>query len=145
MLRASRILKFIYLIKTDSKKLIKWSIVFGFLMLFALVYKIFDPGVTDFFPECIFYRYTGFKCPVCGSQIAVHHLMNFEIEKAFMSNALLVLAIPYIGMNIILDIIKSPGEKTKKLKNVLFGKKAVIGIVVIIVLFWIGRNYVDFF
>jgi hypothetical protein len=133
------------LIKTDSKKLIKWFVVFGFLMLLALVYKIFDPGVTDIFPECIFYRYTGFKCPVCGSQRAVHHLMNFEIAKAFMSNALLVLAIPYVMINIILDIIKFPGENIKKLKNVLFGKKAVIGIVVIIVLFWIGRNYVDFF
>ncbi len=132
------------MIKTDSNKLIKWSGVFGFLMLLALVYKIFDPGITDFFPECLFHRYTGLKCPICGSQRAVHHLMNFEIAKAFMSNALLVLAIPYVMLNIILDIIKSPGEKIKKLKNVLFGKKAVIAIVFIIVLFWIGRNYVGF-
>ncbi len=72
--------------------------------------------------------------------MAVHYLMNFELSKALMSNALLVLAIPYILVTIAMDIIKSTNENVLKLKKIFSGKKTLTGIVVIVVLFWILRN-----
>lgn len=130
----------IVLIKTDAKKVTKWTVVIGIFAILAVVYKIFNPGLVEFFPNCFFHKTTGYKCPICGSQMAVHYLMNFELAKAFTSNALLVLAIPYILITIAMDIIKSPDEKVLKLKNIFTGKKTVMGIGVIVVLFWILRN-----
>ena len=128
------------MIKTDAKKVTKWSVVIGFLAILAVVYKIFNPCLVEFFPECFFHKTTGYKCPICGSQMAVHYLMNFELSKALMSNALLVLAIPYILVTIAMDIIKSTNENVLKLKKIFSGKKTLTGIVVIVVLFWILRN-----
>ena len=45
------------------------------LAVMAVVYFVFDPTTTRLFPKCAFYALTGFKCPGCGSQRAIHALL----------------------------------------------------------------------
>ena len=107
-----------------------------------MVYRIYNPIRDVFFPKCPFFVITGFKCPGCGSQRAIHYLLNFDILKAINENVLLVLSIPYLFAGIVFESLLVPSDKILKWRKRLFGQRAIIIIVAIIVAFWIGRNLV---
>lgn len=104
-------------------------------LLFVL-YGVFDPAQHPF-PKCPFYLVSGWKCPGCGSQRAIHQLIHLKVESAFEYNALLVLFIPVVSFLIVADAMKS------KYPNIyLISRNPVLswGILVIILLWWILRN-----
>ena len=68
------------------------------LMLMAFIYYALDPSASSLFPRCAFLEFTGYKCPGCGSQRAVHALLHGDVVTAFRYNALLLIAIPWIGL-----------------------------------------------
>ena len=121
-------------------KIIKWIFILAAIITLLIIYAIFDPDNNIYFPKCPFNLITGFDCPGCGSQRAVHHLMNFNILEALKANALLVLSIPYIITGYIFELIKKPGKKFLKWRKILFGEKTIYIILVIIIAFWILRN-----
>lgn len=99
---------------------------------------------VDFFPSCPFKSMTGLACPGCGSQRALHHLLNFELGSAFQKNALLVLSIPYILLGFIFDQQKQPAKKQLVWRKRLYGKTAIWIVLAVVILFWILRNLVQF-
>ncbi|NPA37837.1 MAG: DUF2752 domain-containing protein [Chlorobi bacterium] len=121
-------------------KILKWGAVFGGLTLLVFIYKVYNPVENNFFPKCPFRELTGYKCPGCGSQRAVHHLLNFDIRDAMRENIMLVLSIPYLITGFIFDMLKNPGPKILLWRRRLFGTKAILFILAIIILFWICRN-----
>jgi hypothetical protein len=123
-----------------ARKILKWSIGIIIVAIFALLYRINDPARSNYFPKCPFYKLTGYKCPGCGSQRAIHHLLNAEFYQAFKENALLVISIPYLLTGFTFDLIKNPGERILKWRKTLFGKKAIYIILSLIIAFWILRN-----
>jgi hypothetical protein len=123
-----------------NKKIIKWSVVFVAMALLVFIYKVFNPVENHYFPKCPFREVTGYKCPGCGSQRAIHHLLNFDIRGAMRENIMLVISIPYLITGFIFDIIKHPGPKVLIWRKRLFGTKAIFVILTLIVLFWICRN-----
>jgi len=106
----------------------------------ALLYRTHNPYGNIYFPQCPFRVLTGFKCPGCGSQRAVHYLLNFELLKAIKENAILVLSIPYLLTAVVFDSLKDPNEKILKWRKWLFGRKAIFVILSVIMAFWILRN-----
>ncbi|MCK4345983.1 MAG: DUF2752 domain-containing protein [Bacteroidales bacterium] len=110
------------------------------IIIIIVLYKIFDPYDLNYFPKCPFRELTGYKCPGCGSQRAIHYLLNFEIIPALKENVLLVLSIPYIIAGIIFDLIKNPNEKLLRIRRMCFGVGAIKIILFIIIIFWILRN-----
>lgn len=58
-----------------------------------VVYGGFDPETAGFFPICPFYALTGFKCPGCGSQRALHQLLTLHPAAAFRCNPLVPFAV----------------------------------------------------
>lgn len=123
-------------------KVFKWVLIFSALGGFVFLYKEYNPSTAGFFPACPFHSLTGLQCPGCGSQRAVHHLLNFEIGKAFAKNALLILAIPYLIMGFVFDRLKNPSPKTLKWRRSFFGKHAILVVLGVIIAFWILRNLV---
>lgn len=69
--------------------------VLAVLVLLA-VYHLGDPAHCAWFPKCPFFVVTGLKCPGCGSQRAIHSLLNGDIAGAWDYNALLVGSIPVL-------------------------------------------------
>lgn len=65
-------------------------------LLSIFVYGILDPASVPF-PRCPFNLVTGYKCPGCGSQRALHQLLHLNIVQAFHYNACLVAFIPIIA------------------------------------------------
>lgn len=87
----------------DFSKIIKWSIAIILLTIIAILYKTYNPNGNIYFPKCPFRELTGLKCPGCGSQRAIHYLLNFDILNALKENVILVLSIPYILTGLVFD------------------------------------------
>lgn len=108
----------------------------------AILYKLYSPAEYILFPKCLFRAATGLQCPGCGSQRAIHSLLNFDILNAVKENAILVISIPYLLTGMLFDTIKSNNGSFLKWRKILFGEKAIWGILSKIILFWVVRNIV---
>jgi len=66
----------------------------GVLALLALLlfFKV-NPEGNTFFPKCPLHQHTGIYCSGCGSQRAIHDLLNGQLMEAASHNALLPLAL----------------------------------------------------
>ncbi|MEZ7494391.1 DUF2752 domain-containing protein [Leeuwenhoekiella aequorea] len=114
---------------------------FALLGLGLLVfYKTYNPEVHSYFPKCPFLSLTGLQCPGCGSQRAVHHLLNGHFVNAFKQNALLLLAMPYVLLGLFLEFKKPLSKKLLNIRKHFFGSTAIWCILGIIFTFWIFRN-----
>ncbi len=108
----------------------------------AVVYKYLDPSVVPIFPRCPFRLLTGYLCPGCGSQRAIHHLLNLDLPGAWRMNPLLVIALPYLALVLLLQPLAHRSSRCARLRDQLLGYRASVVALVVIVLFWIGRNIV---
>ena len=68
------------------------------LLIFGFIYYAIDPSASTVFPRCAFLSLTGYKCPGCGTQRAIHALMYGNVVEAFKFNALLLVSIPWIAL-----------------------------------------------
>lgn len=107
--------------------------------MIAVVYYRFNPETARFFPPCPFTYITGLLCPGCGTQRAAHYLLHLQIGKAFSLNPLFVLALPYVAVGIYFEYMGG-NRKFPQMRRLLFGQKAMMIALVIIILYWIGRN-----
>ncbi|TRZ53397.1 DUF2752 domain-containing protein [bacterium] len=105
-----------------------------------MLYKNFNPEQHPNFPKCPFKTLTGYQCPGCGSQRAIHYLANFKIANAFKENQLLVFSIPYLLTGYAFELIRKPSSRIFKLRKILFGKTAIYFILLVIFAFWFARN-----
>ncbi|MDR1518472.1 MAG: DUF2752 domain-containing protein [Dysgonamonadaceae bacterium] len=119
-----------------------WIGALGILFVAPIVlYFFFDPKQNEIFPRCLFLSLTGYECPGCGSQRAIHDLLHLRILSAFHENALFVILIPYIALGIYLEFFGGK-KRFPKLLPLFFGKWAAVLILLLILLFWVGRNVV---
>ncbi|WP_394331100.1 DUF2752 domain-containing protein [Flammeovirga pacifica] len=121
-----------------KKILLKSVVIIIGLTLLIIIYRRFNPLAYDFFPKCPFKAVTGLDCPGCGSQRAIHQLLNFNLIAAFKYNPLLLLSIPYILIEIIFRWIDP--RIIYKQRKVLYGPIAIKIILIVVIAFSIGRN-----
>ena len=84
------------------------------------LYSEFDPAGSVFWPKCPFHLLTGLECPGCGSQRAVHSLLNG-------------------------DLLSAVAVFCRKAEMVLYHGPAVRVILAVILLFWLLRNFTSSF
>jgi len=143
----------------SGRRILKISAVTATLVITAIaavaLYTAIDPESSVFFPKCPFHMLTGLECPGCGSQRAIHSLLNGDIAAAIHYNLLIVLSIPYLLFLAILEIAKriilstKPLDRTKtklltaisRIIGFLYHGKAILAVIAIILLFWIFRNF----
>src|SRR5690554_7387183 len=110
------------------------------LIITALfIFYVYDPVEHPVFPRCPFLMATGGECPGCGSQRAIHSLLHADFRAAIRYNALMVLSIPYVLLGIYLQYFKG-SNRHPRLTNIFFGRHSALIVLIIILLFWIGRN-----
>jgi len=116
----------------------KW-IAITLLIIGLFIYGFFDPMSSNFFPKCPFLSFTGYQCPGCGSQRAMHQLLQGNLSTAMQFNPLFVVALPYIFLGVLFEF---PFLKNKypAIQKILFGAKTIYLILGIIIAFWIIRN-----
>jgi len=130
----------VYHFLVHNIKYLKAGLLVIFLGGLALIYKTYNPLESHWFPKCPFLSLTGLQCPGCGSQRALHHLLNFHITEATRENLLLVLSIPYILTGLIFNLIKSTDPSFLQWRKRLFGPRAIMVVLVVILAFWVIRN-----
>ena len=69
------------------------------------LFRQYNPYEHNFFPKCPIYSVTGYQCPGCGAQRAMHFLSNAQLEKALHENFLLVVSIPYLLFGFIVEYL----------------------------------------
>ena len=94
--------------------------------------------------KCVFYEYTGFYCPGCGSGRAVQALFHGQFLRAVRYNILL----PLLGLPSFAGLIHEylrivfPGWKLKPLRISDFWLRVII---IVLTGFWILRNIPAFY
>ena len=119
---------------------LKWGLGLFLVILLATVYRTYDPTDHFYFPKCPFLVATGYQCPGCGSQRAVHHLLNLELGQAMNENLLLVVSMPYILAGFIINNVKRPTQRLLLWRRRLYGLKAILLVLSLILAFGILRN-----
>lgn len=104
----------------------------GIFVLYALV----DPA-THLFPRCMFKSLTGWDCPGCGSQRAIHALLHGDFAAAWHFNALLVAAMPVV---VLLATVQLTRRHHPRLYNTLNSRTAIWTALIVLVAWGVGRN-----
>lgn len=61
-------------------------------------YYLVDPADSGIYPRCLFRQLSGYDCPGCGSQRAIHSLLHGDLAAAWDYNALLLIEIPLMAL-----------------------------------------------
>ncbi|MCG2420124.1 DUF2752 domain-containing protein [Aequorivita sp. F47161] len=108
------------------------------LLSFVFVYYFFNPA-SNFFIPCPFHYLTGFYCPGCGSQRAIHLLLHGDVFGAFRFNPLMVLTLPILIYGLGLTLANWIFG-TQKRFMLFYSKLFIFGYFGLAILFWILRN-----
>ena len=115
----------------------KWIFVVIILLITGYYFFLNPYEQEYFFISCPFYKITGYQCSGCGSQRAFHEILHLNFKEAFHQNALVLLGIPYFSLIFFTSFFQ---EKFAKLRQILIGKKTILILFVIVILFGIFRN-----
>ena len=96
----------------------------------------FDPSTSGFFPRCIFKTLTGYDCPGCGTQRAIHQLLHGNIAAAWHYNPAIFFAAAAIAFDIIARRLRRPNVLTRFVQSPAWP----ITLLVITLLWWLLRN-----
>jgi len=123
----------------DSKKLIKIALIVILLGGFFFIYKYNNPSNNSLFVPCPIEYTTGYHCPGCGSQRAIHQLLNFNIMGALRLNSFMVLSLPIIIYGLGITIWNFIFE-TRYRFNLFYSKVFIYGYFGLAVIYWVLRN-----
>ncbi len=121
----------------------KKSFVFIIIALIVLagligIYMQVNPANSLIAPKCLFKTLTGYDCPSCGGQRALHAMLNGNLRTAFMFNPFLFVAIPYIGA--VAYSAFSTSTIAKSVKPIVQHPIAINLYLIMYVAWWIIRN-----
>ncbi len=109
-------------------------ILFGVLSLYFFI----NPSEYNFFPKCPLYSYTGIYCAGCGSQRAIHQIINGNILTGIRHNYLLILVFAVLSYKAGLFVLNTIFNKTY---SDIFHRSLVTKVILVLVLlFWALRN-----
>lgn len=109
-------------------------------MLFGVLslYFFWNPLEHAIFPKCPFYSFTGIYCAGCGSQRAIHHIINGQIITGIRHNYLLIVVFGVLFYKARLYILNKMSNKTYA--DIFHKPIATKLILVLVLLFWAFRN-----
>jgi hypothetical protein len=70
------------------------------------LYFFIDPTRHAWMPQCPFRLLTGWNCPACGLQRALHALLHGRFQEAFSYNYFFIVSIPYLIALLIAEVLK---------------------------------------
>lgn len=107
-----------------------------------LVYRQYSPDDYGWFPRCPSKSLLGLECAGCGSQRALHHLLNGNLKAAFQENLLIIPFMIYMALGYGYGFIRNPGARLQGWQKLLFGKWAMRFIIVLVLAYTIYKNLV---
>lgn len=113
---------------------------FPFILIgLGLMYYFVNPTASSHPVHCVIRTVTGFQCPSCGTQRAIHALAHGHIVEALSYNYFFVLSVPYALMAV-LATWYNYRHIFDGLYRFVYHRYTLKAYVVIILLWWVGRN-----
>ena len=109
----------------------------------GIFYYFADPKASLIMPKCILKELTGWDCPSCGVQRAIHALLHGHIAEAFSYNFFFAIAVPLLLLTAYATIMikrPKPSAATIKLYNFVTSRYTLLSYVALFFLWWIIRN-----
>lgn len=122
----------------DKSRRVVAIVVVATLLLLGAFYFFVDPGSSIVAPKCVVKALTGYDCPSCGGQRALHALLHGEVADAFRLNPFLVVAVPYLLA--LLYAHFATGRRAARVRQVTHHPAVIWGYVVLFFLWWVVRN-----
>lgn len=122
-------------------KFVKPTIIAVVGLSLLLIYYYVDPvssWLAQFMPKCMLKTLTGYDCPSCGIQRALHAVLNGELRAAFWLNPFLALALPYLAL--LLYVTLSDDRVAQRLKPYVRHRYVAYAYIVLYFVWWILRN-----
>lgn len=119
------------------KKVLHTGLLFA-LTAMAVLFFLLDPEKHIIFPRCVFYSLSGYYCPGCGSQRAIHSLLHLNITGMVQNNLLFLPAVLSIIYHYVHPFLNR--YLNWNLPNIFYMKNTPWVIFGIILLFWLLRN-----
>jgi len=110
----------------------------GVAAIALLLLYIGNPANESWLLKCPLYQFTGWQCPLCGSQRAIHEMLHGHIGEAWRYNPALWLSMPYMATWVAGALI--PGlERCRIVRWVR--QDRVLAVVAVLLLLWgVVRN-----
>lgn len=103
----------------------------------AAIYFVFDPSQSGMFPRCVFLTLTGWQCPGCGSQRAIHALLHGDFAQAWHYNAGLLVAVPLLGATLVAEIKRTSWPRYYR---IVCHSRVAWTVIVLLIVWWVLRN-----
>ena len=108
------------------------------LLGLVVLFYFLNPVEHQIFPKCTFHSLTGYHCPGCGSQRAIHSLLHFNFKGVISNNILFLPAMLLVLYHYIHPVLNRIFNW--RLPNIFYYKKLPWMIFIVVILFWILRN-----
>ncbi|MDE5595882.1 MAG: DUF2752 domain-containing protein [Muribaculaceae bacterium] len=103
----------------------------------VIFYAAVDPSSTRWAPRCMLRSLTGYDCPGCGLQRAVHALLHGDIAAVWHYNPFLFFLLP---VGTAYSVIELTDNRFPRLRRIMFAPATLIALCVVTIAWWIGRN-----
>ena len=103
------------------------------VLLGGVFFHYYDPTHSTLTPKCPFRALTGYNCPGCGSQRALHSFMTGRIWEGIQYNYLLL---PLLAYAVLLVV----APRGSKLQAAMTSSTACWTLLAVILIWWAGRN-----
>lgn len=105
----------------------------------VVVLFFLDPSQHALMPKCVFKLLTGYSCPGCGFQRAVHAFLHGDMMGAVRFNLFLVVGVPYLLIVAVASIIPKT-ERTAAFRRFAYHKCWVYLYITLFCIWWVLRN-----
>lgn len=106
------------------------------LIIAGVFYYTVDPA-SGFMPRCAFKAITGYDCPGCGFQRALHAALHGDIAAAWAYNPFVFFAVP-VGLFYV--VVEGGRERWPRFHAGSVHPAIVTVILLSIIAYWVGRN-----
>lgn len=104
----------------------------------AALYYAVDPSHSAWLPQCPFHALTGWECPACGGQRALHALLHGRLGEAVRFNLFLVVSVPYFLAVVWTSLDR--GRVAGRLRPIVQHRWVAYAYCVLFALWWVVRN-----
>lgn len=110
-------------------------------VVIVVIYGLFDPVVWgSYFPACAIHKVFGISCPSCGTQRALHALLQGDFKEAISYNYFVFVTIAYI---IGLGIASFTYKRDNRLARFFYGYPGAVTYITLYLLWFLLRNLIN--
>lgn len=113
------------------------------LVALLAVYYSLDPVGNELFPKCPVHSLTGFQCPSCGNQRALHAFLHGRFGDALRYNLFAIYSVMYFIAVLLCYFTDYKGLTYQAVKAIVLSRQAACLYITSYFLWWIIRNLLN--